>query len=280
MARILGYAKDFSAVLGILNVVLVGFIGVGVLKIREALAPESQFTLACPDDTQNQQATIFGGRPKSDGVVDVFVSPQDGVCQYYPQDGPTTTSIDRGSWAKLVRLGNPFGLGHRSPLPLDFDILAVLHKQDWHIAEGELNRGCSASPLGDRILVQPGTIAARACRLRRLPEAAMLCFDMPHIVSPVPGCCSFDANSVSCKQDCSPTTLTQVHSPVTVEWTSKAPMSLSIARHPPGQPEAGFPRTATSGEHFDLSPGIYELSIRREPGHRCVSLSWFEVIPP
>ena len=273
------HIRNLSAILGIANIVLVGFVGYYAKSLWNASMAGPGVSLSCPPDTHSHEVTISGSRSRNNDQVETFVGPQDGSCAYYSQGLAESVTADRGSWATTARLGNPFGLGHRKPPPLDYDIVAVLKNPIYHSVDLSLFPKCGAL-FPEWIAKQPGIDAVASCRINRKPELAVICSDMPVITSPTQSCCSYNANGDTCDRTCNPSILRPVRSPVALGWSKgEEAMYVELFESPLGKSPNGFPRVAVrSGDRVDLAPATYEMKIRRHEGDQCISSSWFQVV--
>ena len=272
--------RDIAAIAGLLNVLIVGFVGVFTIKIWEFLMGGPEISMSCPSETRLHEVMVFGERSKqSTSLVELFVSPQDGSHTYYSQGKPDKVAIDGGSWAKMARLGNPFGIGHKKRPPLDYDLVAVLRNANYRPVDPTKFTSNGAS-FGEWLLEQPGIDRVATCRINRKPELALVCLDTPRITSPTPSCCPYNANGHACNEKCNPKSINLVRSPVLMQWDSDALMQVELYQSPSGRSVEGFPRKMDrSGQKVDLLPGTYEMKIRHYEDDDCISSSWFEVTP-
>jgi hypothetical protein len=280
--------RNLSAVLGIVNTLLLGFVGVYLKRLWNAADLGPRLSMVCPPNTRSSEVEVFGERTPNGDQVELFVEPLDGANAYYAQGKADSTTTDRRAWAKTARLGNPYGLGHRKPPPLDFDLIAVLRNTKKAPAVDLTRFPGDGISFDAWVSEQPGIKAVTTCRINRMPELTFLCSNMPVITSPAPSCCPVNASGHACPSispdggtttACNPARLNQVHSPVVMEWSRNIPMYVEIDRHPPGTPVKDFPRQiAKSGSSVPLQPGTYEIEIRQDPVGQCVSSSWFEVV--
>ena len=269
--------RNIAAILGIVNILLLGFVGFLVTRIWEAVNPQPQLSLVCPPETNSHEVMVFGERARNRELIEVYVSPQDGSQMYFNQGTADTVSFDGGAWAKTVKLGNPFGLAHRKVPPLDYDLIATLRNGgDSAVDLSEFPR--DGIPFRQWISGQAGIEAVATCRINRQPELALLCSGMPLITSPAPSCCRYNANGHACASGCSPASLNHVGSPVLMEWKRNLPMYIELYRSPPGESVEGFPRVAQSGARINLPSGTYEMKVREYKDHQCISSVWFEVL--
>jgi hypothetical protein len=268
--------RNFAAIMGLVNVLLLGFVGVYIKKVWDDLNPG--ISLACPTDTRSHEVTVFGERSRNTDVVELFVGPQDGSHMYYAQGAADIVALDRGTWATTARLGNPFGLGHKKRPPLDYDVIAVLRDARYATVDPR-KFSASGIPFSEWISDQPGIDAVASCRIDRKPELTLVCSDMPLITSPVPSCCAYNANGDACTSGCNLSSLNRVRSPVLMEWTGDALMYVELYQNPYGKSVDGFPRKRSrSGNKVDLTPGTYEIKIRHHEDGQCISSAWFEVV--
>jgi hypothetical protein len=280
--------RNLSAILGVANILLLGFVSISLKKVREVISPGARLSISCPMKIYMNEVEVFGDRSSNLDQVELFVGPLDGSDAYFAQGKADNTSVDHRAWAKTARLGNPYGLGHRKKPPLDYDIVAVLRNTNNSTEVDQTQFPGKGLPFENWIAAQPGIRAVASCRISRMPELAILCADMPHITSPTQNCCPFNTNGHLCMSSvpeggttafCNPTILKQVHSPVVLEWSRNLPMYVQLHQTPPGKPVDGFPKMVDkSGTSILLPPGTYEVKIQREENCQCISSSWFEVV--
>ncbi len=117
----------------------------------------------CPSVIFDHRFVVVGELPDDDLFPAVLLCPRDGTGFWYPQVGRHNPLRARRAFSCFVRLGNPGGIWHAKPLPLDarLRVLALRHewREDWSERVDE--------PTLDRRLLDLEVIAEKDCMVSR-----------------------------------------------------------------------------------------------------------------
>jgi len=114
----------------------------------EARAESDRGTLVvnCPSVVFDHRFVVVGELPEDDLHPAVILSPRDGSGFWYPQVGRHNPLRARRAFSCFVRLGNPGGIWHEKPLPLDARLRVLALEREWRadwserLTEDELER--------------------------------------------------------------------------------------------------------------------------------------------
>jgi hypothetical protein len=164
---------------------------------------------------------------------------------------------ENGLWRHEVRLGNPYGIDHRVPLPTTY-VLTARERQ-----------------------------SSSSCSIERLPEHDLQCFQsFPTIVKPRVATCAYAAGILATR--CNPANVATSPSPLTLEWDREhGPLYVEVYRH--GRPVTietdgvDTPLDGSgkfrSGLKLALKPDLYELKLSEQSDGTCKSSAWVRVVP-
>jgi hypothetical protein len=239
---------------------------------------DAGLSLACPKVIANHE-TLVSGTSAPGSRIAVYVHPRDGNHEYWLF---TADAGAEGSWFSTLRIGNPYGVGHKIPPPLDYDVFATALSGTREAPTAA--EFANAVNLGQRL--RESAPQLRHCTIHRAPEPAVLCrSEGLRILSPSPAVCPFALGDPT-DPGCDPRTMTEVSSPVTFRWEPSIEMFAELYRD--GRPVldvdgqrrglfSGQERLPAASPAVHLQPGEYEFKIGKNRDAACKASIWFRV---
>lgn len=129
---------------------------------RDGSADEG-FEVNCPSTVHDHRFVVVGELPRANLHPVVLLQPQDGTGLWYPQVGRHNPLRAGRAFSCFVRLGNPGGIWHEKPLPLDAKIRAMALEHEWR---ADWSGRMSESELGQR-LGELGVVAEKESLVSR-----------------------------------------------------------------------------------------------------------------